>query len=189
MGKYVLKRILIMIPTLLVVIFIIFALINIMPGDPGGSCWARMQHRRMWTPSMPCCGWISRWSYDISYIYGTHSILILVYRISRGSQYSLTFSQNTDYIYSRSRRNGHLRINWRSPGRYICCERTYTARFLPIGYLSAHCSHTELLDEHYDDSSFLCNAPPASLQRIGPPLHYVMPILSLCLGNALIISG
>ena len=35
MGKYVLKRILIMIPTLLVVIFIIFALINIMPGDPG----------------------------------------------------------------------------------------------------------------------------------------------------------
>lgn len=35
MKKYILKRILAMIPTLLVVIFIIFALINITPGDPG----------------------------------------------------------------------------------------------------------------------------------------------------------
>ena len=35
MGKYVLKRILMMIPTLLAVVFIIFVLINITPGDPG----------------------------------------------------------------------------------------------------------------------------------------------------------
>ena len=35
MKKYVLKRILMMIPTLLAVVFIIFVLINITPGDPG----------------------------------------------------------------------------------------------------------------------------------------------------------
>ena len=35
MGKYVLKRVAMMIPTLLAVVFIIFVLINIPPGDPG----------------------------------------------------------------------------------------------------------------------------------------------------------
>lgn len=57
MKKYVLKRILMMIPTLLAVVFIIFVLINITPGDPGRIM---LPPKKMWMPSMQRCIWISR---------------------------------------------------------------------------------------------------------------------------------
>ena len=35
MGKYILKRLLVVIPTLLFIVFVVFFILNITPGDPG----------------------------------------------------------------------------------------------------------------------------------------------------------
>ena len=66
MGRYVLKRLLILIPTLIAVTIIVFTLMNFVPGDPVMIALARAPTRRLrskhkespwdWTgPSW--CGW------------------------------------------------------------------------------------------------------------------------------------
>ena len=152
MGKYVLKRILIMIPTLLVVIFIIFALINIMPGDPGRIMLGQDAAQEdvdainaMLRMDKPL---VVRY---ILYIWDALHLDFGISLLTRQPVFSDLFAK--------------IPITF-----ILALGGTVTSVLIgvPLGVISAvkeHTSHTELLDEHYDDSSFLCNAPSASLQR------------------------
>ncbi len=48
MGKYIIKRLLLIIPTLLGVLFIVFAIMNLTPGIPADRFWECRRSRRRW---------------------------------------------------------------------------------------------------------------------------------------------
>ena len=87
MKKYILKRILAMIPTLLVVIFIIFALINITPGDPGRIMLGQDAAQE----DVDAINAMLRMDKPLLIRYGTYSIWTLVYRSLRVSPSFLIF--------------------------------------------------------------------------------------------------
>ena len=167
MKKYILKRILAMIPTLLVVIFIIFALINITPGDPG--------------------------------------------RIMLGQDAA---QEDVDAINAMLRMDFGISLLTRQPVFSDLLAKipvTFTLALggtlasvligVPLGVISAVKEHT-LLDSTLSVVSLLIAAIPSFWMSImmillfsatlhllpssgiGTPLHYVMPILSMCIGNA-----
>ena len=185
MGKYVLKRILIMIPTLLVVIFIIFALINIMPGDPGRIMLGQDAAQEdvdainaMLRMDKPL---VVRY---ILYIWDALHLDFGISLLTRQPVFSDLFAK--------------IPITF-----ILALGGTVTSVLIgvPLGVISAVKEHT-LLDSSLSVISLLIAAIPSFWMSImmillfsatlhllpssgiGSPLHYVMPILSLCLGNA-----
>ena len=185
MKKYILKRILAMIPTLLVVIFIIFALINITPGDPGRIMLGQDAAQedvdainamlRMDKPLL------------IRYVLYIWDVLHLDFGISLLTR-QLVFSDLLAKI----------------PVTFTLALGGTLASVLigvPLGVISAVKEHT-LLDSTLSVVSLLIAAIPSFWMSImmillfsatlhllpssgiGTPLHYVMPILSMCIGNA-----
>lgn len=185
MKKYILKRILAMIPTLLVVIFIIFALINITPGDPGRIMLGQDAAQedvdainamlRMDKPLL------------IRYVLYIWDALHLDFGISLLTR-QLVFSDLLAKI----------------PVTFTLALGGTLASVLigvPLGVISAVKEHT-LLDSTLSVVSLLIAAIPSFWMSImmillfsatlhllpssgiGTPLHYVMPILSMCIGNA-----
>ena len=185
MKKYILKRILAMIPTLLVVIFIIFALINITPGDPGRIMLGQDAAQedvdainamlRMDKPLL------------IRYVLYIWDVLHLDFGISLLTRQPV-FSDLLAKI----------------PVTFTLALGGTLASVLigvPLGVISAVKEHT-LLDSTLSVVSLLIAAIPSFWMSImmillfsatlhllpssgiGTPLHYVMPILSMCIGNA-----
>ena len=185
MKKYILKRILAMIPTLLVVIFIIFVLINITPGDPGRIMLGQDAAQedvdainamlRMDKPLL------------IRYVLYIWDVLHLDFGISLLTRQPV-FSDLLAKI----------------PVTFTLALGGTLASVLigvPLGVISAVKEHT-LLDSTLSVVSLLIAAIPSFWMSImmillfsatlhllpssgiGTPLHYVMPILSMCIGNA-----
>ncbi len=185
MGKYVLKRILMMIPTLLAVVFIIFVLINITPGDPGRIMLGQDAAQEdvdavnaMMHMDKPL---IMRYLY---YIWDALHLDFGVSFLTRQPVFSELFSK--------------------VPVTFTLALGTALASVLigvPLGVVAAVKEHT-LLDSSLTISSLLIAAIPGfwlsimmillfsvklrllPSSGIGSPLHYVMPILGSSIGNA-----
>lgn len=185
MKKYILKRILAMIPTLLVVIFIIFALINITPGDPGRIMLGQDAAQedvdainamlRMDKPLL------------IRYVLYIWDALHLDFGISL-----LTHQPVFSDLLAKIPVTFTLALGGTLASVLIG---------VPLGVISAVKEHT-LLDSTLSVVSLLIAAIPSFWMSImmillfsatlhllpssgiGTPLHYVMPILSMCIGNA-----
>lgn len=185
MGKYVLKRILMMIPTLLAVVFIIFVLINITPGDPGRIMLGQDAAQEdvdavnaMMHMDKPL---VMRYLY---YIWDALHLDFGVSFLTRQPVFSELFSK--------------------VPVTFTLALGTALASVLigvPLGVVAAVKEHT-LLDSSLTISSLLIAAIPGfwlsimmillfsvklrllPSSGIGSPLHYVMPILGSSIGNA-----
>ncbi len=185
MGKYVLKRILMMIPTLLAVVFIIFVLINITPGDPGRIMLGQDAAQEdvdavnaMMHMDKPL---VMRYLY---YIWDALHLDFGVSFLTRQPVFSELFSK--------------------VPVTFTLALGTALASVLigvPLGVIAAVKEHT-LLDSSLTISSLLIAAIPGfwlsimmillfsvklrllPSSGIGSPLHYVMPILGSSIGNA-----
>ena len=185
MGKYVLKRILMMIPTLLAVVFIIFVLINITPGDPGRIMLGQDAAQEdvdavnaMMHMDKPL---IMRYLY---YIWDALHLDFGVSFLTRQPVFSELFSK--------------------VPVTFTLALGTALVSVLigvPLGVIAAVKEHT-LLDSSLTISSLLIAAIPGfwlsimmillfsvklrllPSSGIGSPLHYVMPILGSSIGNA-----
>ena len=185
MKKYILKRILAMIPTLLVVIFIIFALINITPGDPGRI----MLGQDVAQEDVDAINAMLRMDKPllIRYVLYIWDVLHLDFGISLLTRQPV-FSDLLAKI----------------PVTFTLALGGTLASVLigvPLGVISAVKEHT-LLDSTLSVVSLLIAAIPSFWMSImmillfsatlhllpssgiGTPLHYVMPILSMCIGNA-----
>jgi len=185
MGKYVLKRILMMIPTLLAVVFIIFVLINITPGDPGRIMLGQDAAQEdvdavnaMMHMDKPL---VMRYLY---YIWDALHLDFGVSFLTRQPVFSELFSK--------------------VPVTFTLALGTALASVLigvPLGVIAAVKEHT-LLDSSLTISSLLIAAIPGfwlsimmillfsvklrllPSSGIGSPLHYVMPSLGSSIGNA-----
>lgn len=185
MGKYVLKRILMMIPTLLAVVFIIFVLINITPGDPGRIMLGQDAAQEdvdavnaMMHMDKPL---VMRYLY---YIWDALHLDFGVSFLTRQPVFSELFSK--------------------VPVTFTLALGTALVSVLigvPLGVVAAVKEHT-LLDSSLTISSLLIAAIPGfwlsimmillfsvklrllPSSGIGSPLHYVMPILGSSIGNA-----
>lgn len=185
MGKYVLKRILMMIPTLLAVVFIIFVLINITPGDPGRIMLGQDAAQEdvdavnaMMHMDKPL---VMRYLY---YIWDALHLDFGVSFLTRQPVFSELFSK--------------------VPVTFTLALGTVLVSVLigvPLGVIAAVKEHT-LLDSSLTISSLLIAAIPGfwlsimmillfsvklrllPSSGIGSPLHYVMPILGSSIGNA-----
>lgn len=185
MGKYVLKRILMMIPTLLAVVFIIFVLINITPGDPGRIMLGQDAAQEdvdavnaMMHMDKPL---VARYLY---YIWDALHLDFGVSFLTRQPVFSELFSK--------------------VPVTFTLALGTALASVMigvPLGVIAAVKEHT-LLDSALTISSLLIAAIPGfwlsimmilffsvklrllPSSGIGSPLHYVMPILGSAIGNA-----
>lgn len=185
MGKYVLKRILMMIPTLLAVVFIIFVLINITPGDPGRIMLGQDAAQEdvdavnaMMHMDKPL---VMRYLY---YIWDALHLDFGVSFLTRQPVFSELFSK--------------------VPVTFTLALGTALVSVLigvPLGVIAAVKEHT-LLDSSLTISSLLIAAIPGfwlsimmillfsvklrllPSSGIGSPLHYVMPILGSSIGNA-----
>ena len=185
MGKYVLKRILMMIPTLLAVVFIIFVLINITPGDPGRIMLGQDAAQEdvdavnaMMHMDKPL---VMRYLY---YIWDALHLDFGVSFLTRQPVFSELFSK--------------------VPVTFTLALGTALASVLigvPLGVIAAVKEHT-LLDSSLTISSLLIAAIPGfwlsimmillfsvklrllPSSGIGSPLHYVMPILGSAIGSA-----
>ena len=185
MKKYILKRILAMIPTLLVVIFIIFALINITPGDPGRIMLGQDAAQE----DVDAINAMLRMDKPLlmRYVLYIWDALHLDFGISLLTR-QLVFSDLLAKI----------------PVTFTLALGGTLASVLigvPLGVISAVKEHT-LLDSTLSVVSLLIAAIPSFWMSImmillfsaklhllpssgiGTPLHYVMPILSMCIGNA-----
>lgn len=60
MKKYVLKRLLSLIPTIFIVSVVIFLLVHLTPGDPAAAMLGEMQRRRKLRRSIRSWGWMTR---------------------------------------------------------------------------------------------------------------------------------
>lgn len=185
MKKYVLKRILMMIPTLLAVVFIIFVLINITPGDPGRIMLGQDAAQEdvdavnaMMHMDKPLV---------LRYLYYIWDALHLDFGVSLLTRQPV-FSDLFEKV----------------PVTFTLALGTMIASVLigvPLGVITAVKEHT-LLDSSLTVASMLIAAIPSfwlsimmillfSVQLrllpssgIGSPLHYVMPILSVSIGNS-----
>ena len=185
MGKYVLKRILMMIPTLLAVVFIIFVLINITPGDPGRIMLGQDAAQEdvdavnaMMHMDKPL---VMRYLY---YIWDALHLDFGVSFLTRQPVFSELFSK--------------------VPVTFTLALGTALVSVLigvPLGVIAAVKEHT-LLDSSLTISSLLIAAIPGfwlsimmillfsvklrllPSSGIGSPLHYVLPILGSSIGNA-----
>ena len=185
MGKYVLKRVAMMIPTLLAVVFIIFVLINITPGDPGRIMLGQDAAQEdvdtvnaMMHMDKPL---VARYLY---YIWDALHLDFGVSLLTRQPVFSELFSK--------------------VPVTFTLALGTVLASVLigvPLGVIAAVKEHT-LLDSTLTVTSLLIAAIPSfwlsimmillfsvKLRRlpssgIGSPLHYVMPILGSAIGSA-----
>lgn len=185
MKKYIIKRILAMVPTLLAVVFIIFFLINITPGDPGrimlGQDAAQEEVdaiNAMLRMDKPL---LQRY---VLYIWDALHLDFGVSLQTRQPVFADLFSK--------------LPVTFT-----LALGGTLASVFIgvPLGVISAVKEHT-LLDSSVSVISLLISAIPSFWMSImmilffsaklhilpssgvGTPLHYVMPILSLCIGNA-----
>lgn len=185
MKKYILKRILAMIPTLLVVIFIIFALINITPGDPGRIMLGQDAAQE-----------------DVDAINAMLRMdkpLLIRYVLYIWDALHLDFG-----ISLLTRQPVFSDLLAKIPVTFTLALGGTLASVLigvPLGVISAVKEHT-LLDSTLSVVSLLIAAIPSFWMSImmillfsatlhllpssgiGTPLHYVMPILSMCIGNA-----
>ena len=185
MGKYVLKRVAMMIPTLLAVVFIIFVLINITPGDPGRIMLGQDAAQEdvdtvnaMMHMDKPL---VARYLY---YIWDALHLDFGVSLLTRQPVFSELFSK--------------------VPVTFTLALGTVLASVLigvPLGVIAAVKEHT-LLDSTLTVTSLLIAAIPSfwlsimmillfsvklrllPSSGIGSPLHYVMPILGSSIGNA-----
>lgn len=185
MKKYVLKRILMMIPTLLAVVFIIFVLINITPGDPGRIMLGQDAAQEdvdavnaMMHMDKPL---VMRYLY---YIWDALHLDFGVSLLTRQPVFSDLFEK--------------------VPVTFTLALGTMIASVLigvPLGVIAAVKEHT-LLDSSLTVISLLIAAIPSfwlsimmillfsvrlrllPSSGIGSPLHYVMPILSVSIGNS-----
>lgn len=185
MKKYVLKRILMMIPTLLAVVFIIFVLINITPGDPGRIMLGQDAAQEdvdavnaMMHMDKPL---VMRYLY---YIWDALHLDFGVSLLTRQPVFSDLFEK--------------------VPVTFTLALGTMIASVLigvPLGVITAVKEHT-LLDSSLTVASMLIAAIPSfwlsimmillfsvrlrllPSSGIGSPLHYVMPILSVSIGNS-----
>lgn len=185
MKKYVLKRILMMIPTLLAVVFIIFVLINITPGDPGRIMLGQDAAQEdvdavnaMMHMDKPL---VMRYLY---YIWDALHLDFGVSLLIRQPVFSDLFEK--------------------VPVTFTLALGTMIASVLigvPLGVIAAVKEHT-LLDSSLTVISLLIAAIPSfwlsimmillfsvrlrllPSSGIGSPLHYVMPILSVSIGNS-----
>lgn len=185
MKKYVLKRILMMIPTLLAVVFIIFVLINITPGDPGRIMLGQDAAQE-----------------DVDAINATmHMDKPLIVRYL----YYIWDAMHLDFGVSfLTRQPVFADLFEKIPVTFTLALGTVIAAVLigvPLGVITAVKEHS-LLDSTLTVSSLLIAAIPSfwlsimmilflSVQLrmlpssgIGSPLHYVMPILSVSIGNS-----
>lgn len=185
MGKYVLKRILMMIPTLLAVVFIIFVLINITPGDPGRIMLGQDAAQE-----------------DVDAVNAMmHMDKPLVMRYL----YYIWDALHLDFGVSfLTRQPVFLELFSKVPVTFTLALGTALASVLigvPLGVVAAVKEHT-LLDSSLTISSLLIAAIPGfwlsimmillfsvklrllPSSGIGSPLHYVMPILGSSIGNA-----
>ncbi len=185
MGKYVLKRVAMMIPTLLAVVFIIFVLINITPGDPGRIMLGQDAAQEdvdtvnaMMHMDKPL---VARYLY---YIWDALHLDFGVSLLTRQPVFSELFSK--------------------VPVTFTLALGTVLASVLigvPLGVIAAVKEHT-LLDSTLTVTSLLIAAIPSfwlsimmillfsvklrllPSSGIGSPLHYVMPILGSAIGSA-----
>jgi len=185
MKKYILKRVLAMIPTLLAVVFIIFVLINITPGDPGRIMLGQDAAQE-----------------DVDAINAMLRMdkpLLIRYALYIWDALHLDFG-----ISLQTRQPVFANLFAKLPVTFTLALGGTLASVLigvPLGVISAVKEHT-WLDSLVSVISLLVASIPifwmsimmilffsAKLHLlpssgIGTPLHYVMPILSLCIGNA-----
>lgn len=53
MGKFVLKRLLALIPTILIIVFVVYFILDLTPSDPGHLILGQMPARRPWRRRTP----------------------------------------------------------------------------------------------------------------------------------------
>lgn len=185
MGKYILKRILIMIPTLLVVILIIFVLVNITPGDP-----ARIMLGKEATQEE-----VDALNHEL---HMDEPVLVRYFYYVRDA---LKLDFGTSF---RTRQPVFSELMPKVPVTLTLAFWTVAVSVLigvPLGVFAALKEHS-LVDSALTVISLLISAIPgfwlaliliiffsAKLRLlpssgIGTPLHYVMPVLAMAVGSS-----